>query len=561
MPNFFTTPTGAGALDGSSFANAFNWAGVDNWVTNVANAGDILYALAGTYNSNAHVGTSRDGTIAAPIQIIGVADTALTPAAHGALPFFDFGALNASLVLDNYWTVRNIRIESAENNYCLRCDIGGVIDNCEAENTGTGHGFSINSAGGRIMRSIALSAANAGIMVTSNCAVYGCQVTGGAEGISLIGSGNALVGNLVRDCTTGIGAPSGDNVWVLLNTINGCTTGILSTDGQNWLVADNILSNNTTPANWSGGAQPKNAWQRNVWFNSATPINVTKGADAINADPQFVDASLGTVAGFTVRAAAARELGINLFTAGAIPPSIYEGGENGIGGSTTTDLDLSDDILSLCPLETIDLDGTEVQNTYRLRDTEEEEVATEGVYLRRDTTFLLPVGDTIYPAGTEPTVGGIITEAAAVGGASYTIMKIRRPRLGTAGDPLTGDWYRAEVVSLRISDAFGFNNTVTHWPRTEATTEWGSRTVTHAASTTFVNVEAKIMLRPSPIEDHAGQREFTRHYDIFVDGDIGDIESGDQLRDEDGEKYEITGYRLQNRIGELSVIECEIRPD
>jgi hypothetical protein len=106
------------------------------------------------------------------------------------------------------------------------------------------------------------------------------------------------------------------------------------------------------------------------------------------------------------------------------------------------------------------------------------------------------------------------------------------------------------------------DNTVTHFPRVEETTASTSRVVTHPdANTAFSNVAAKIMLLSSAIEDEAGQREFTRRYDVYVDGAIGDIQSGDLLVDENGEQYEITGYRLRKRIGELPVIECEIRPN
>ena len=560
MPNFFTTPTGAGAGTGVDFANAFNWTQLDDWITNTANAGDILYALAGTYNASAQVTTSRNGLVTNPIKIIGVADQALTPAVHGALPFFDFGANNRSMVLNNYWQVHNIRFDSAENSYSLRLDIGGLISNCEALNTGTGSAFSLTATNGRIVNSIAESTLAAAIDIGGiGCAAYGNQVNGGLVGIDFALGGNVAVANLIRDCTIGIQGQTGNDIHLFLNTIYNCVTGILSTDGQRWSIIDNILAGCTNPAVWIGIEQKSNYWNRNVWFNSATPLRVTKGPDAINADPQFVDASLGTAAGFTVRAEVARNLGLNLTTIGSVPPSIFEGGENGVGGFTGVGMDFSDDLALLGDLETLVVDDKEVQGCHRNDpDIEQEEVATEGVYLRRDVTFLLPVGEAIYTVGKEPTPGTTIIDGDET---EYTIMTVRRPKLGTPGEPFTGDFYRVECVSLRISDRFGLDNTVTHFPRVEETTAWTSRVVTHPnANTAFSGVPAKIMLRPSPTEDEAGQREFTRHFDVYVDGEVGDIKSGDLLKDEDGEQYEITGYRLRKRIGELPVIECEIRP-
>jgi parallel beta-helix repeat protein len=561
MADFFTVPGGAGSGDGSSFANGFDWAGVvsvDDWITNQADPGDVLYALAGTYNAATQVTTARDGLITNPIRIIGVADQALTPAVHGALPFFDFGANNRGMVLDNYWEVRNVRFDSAENTYTLRMDNGGLIVNCESMNTGTGNAFRLNASGGRVVNCIAEAdpAANAIHIQSTGSTVYGCQINGGSIGIRLISSNNSIVGNIIRDCGVGISGLTSDNIQVFLNTINGCTFGILSTDGQQWVVHDNILSNNGTPAQWSAGEQLTNQWDRNTWFNSAAPSNVTKGPDAINADPQFVDA-----AGFDfrVRAETSRNLGLNLTTTGAVPPSIYEGGETGVGGFTGVGLDLSDDLGLLDDLETITLDDKEIQGCHRNEpDLEQEEVATEGVYLRRDVTFLLPVGEAIYTVGKEPTVGGTIIDDAGEG-VSYQIMTIRRPKIGTPGQPLTGDWYGAACVSLRFSDAFGLANTVTLLQAEYGKDAALGKITSHVPLASFTDVPAKIMLQPSVSEQYAGQNQFVEQYDIYVDGDIGQVNNGDLLQDENGKRYKITGYRLRNRMGELPVIECELR--
>jgi hypothetical protein len=95
-----------------------------------------------------------------------------------------------------------------------------------------------------------------------------------------------------------------------------------------------------------------------------------------------------------------------------------------------------------------------------------------------------------------------------------------------------------------VSGTYNLDNTVTHFPAVDALTSYGSRTITHpTANASFTDIPAKIMLRPSETEDHAGQREFTEVYDIYVDGDIGQIANGDILKDENAKQYKIVSFR------------------
>ena len=102
---------------------------------------------------------------------------------------------------------------------------------------------------------------------------------------------------------------------------------------------------------------------------------------------------------------------------------------------------------------------------------------------------------------------------------------------------------------------------VTLYPARDTLTAYGSKTSKHlTADATFTNVPAKIMLRPSSPEEQFGQKQFVETYDIYVDDDIGQVHNGDVLKDENSKIYTIVSYRNRERIDELSVMECQLRP-
>ena len=96
MADYYMTPGGAGLVDGSSPANAFDWAGFDAWQTAPAAAGDNLYVGPGNYVGTTDVNAGTDGGVDNRINIIGVSSLDTLAEAFGNdRPLF---AMNANVV-------------------------------------------------------------------------------------------------------------------------------------------------------------------------------------------------------------------------------------------------------------------------------------------------------------------------------------------------------------------------------------------------------------------------------------------------------------------------------
>ncbi len=545
MADFFLKPGGAGLVDGSNFDNAFDWAAFDVWVTGAANNGDNLYALSGTYVTTSPISTGRDGLINNPISIIGVRNTGLQEALEEVdLPIFDGGANDYTLTVDNFWQIRNIKIGTTGASPSLRADSQSILQNCFAVNLGAGFAINLEGTAGNIIGCRASSPAGTAIEMGADTALIDSLITNSLVGVNVFNVRTRIVGNVFGSCGTAIALNDTDIHTIIGNTLYNGTIGIDTVSSNRVLVLRNIFSGFTTPARWSGGVE-RSAWfDFNVWHNSDTPVNVTKGPNAINADPQFVDPTLGTVEGFRVRAEVARGRGATIFTIGGITPSIFDGGDSGIGG--TTDPDLSGDQLLLHDLETVVLDGAEVQNVYRMPEIEIEQEPTDGVYVSRNTEFQFPVGD-FYPLG-RPFIKSLIIDSDDV---AYVVQTVRHPFLS--------DFWGLTCRSSVIADTFDLDNTVTLLKASYTKDPALGKKTTRTADATFTDVKASIRLVQSGAGDYAGQKQILEQYDIYVAEDIGQVDSGDVLEDENGKVYEIVAWRNRDRMDEFSIMACELR--
>ena len=546
MATYYMTPGGAGLRTGLTPENAWGYAEFLAWEAATCLPGDILYIGPGTYVGTANTGGARDGTAADRISVIGVGDLNYpenTPVGDDR-PLLGLGAFR--LHLDAYWNVFNLRMTGTTA--LDLCQIGSRsrVCNLDVDQAGAGRAAHLNGwyssfedCRFRSVGGIALDIASYGLI--DRCILWDSPV-----GFYTGGDATSLFNNLIYGCTTAIElAATAQYDYIVGNTLYDGTTGILGAAGNaENLILRNIISGFTTGASWAAAA-PTNKWDYNVWWNNGTDVvNVTKGRHALAVDPQFVDP---TTFDFRVRKEALRNLGLNLVTFGAVPPSIYEGGATGIAGITP--IDLSGDQLLFDGLETIYLDGSEIQHVLRLEEDVTEQEPTEGVYLSRNVEFHLPYGAAIYPGGRTPAVGGVITDDDN----SYVILAVRQPKFC--------DFWGCSTRAMAIVGTYDLDNLVTLYPAVEVLDEYGSKVTSHAtAHPDFTDVASKIMLRPSVGEDRAGQRDFVEIYDIYIDEEVVQFHIGDVLIDEHGRTYSIMSYRNRDRLEELSVLECECKP-
>ena len=550
MASYYVTPAGS-IIDNGSKANPFDWASFRTWCQNAAAAGDVAYLLSGTYACPTSLITARDGGPATPIQIVGVTDFDSLAEADGTDRPLINGAANQRLEFDNYWHFRNLRLigDTGSGVYLLRADLAGTLSNVYIENTGLGSCFRCEGTDSRHYNCEGTCPAGVAFFCNGGQTHYlSCFAHDAAHGFYLNNQWQIVLAHCVATDITnkGIRLGASNECAFIHNTFYNCLRGLSATGAgaRNTFLA-NIMAGCTTPAEWTA-AQPRDLWDWNCWWNSGTPTNVTKGPNAINQDPMFVDATAGTIEGLQVRNAALRQQGMTLSTIGAIAPSIYDTGPSLSAPAGSTDLSGEQELLD--GTETINLDGIDIPYAYRHREDQIEGDPTEGVYLMTHVQWDLPPQDAYYAGGNKPTVGGIITDGD---GRQYVIQGVKPPR------PFE-DYYGCQTKRLAIAETHDLDDLVTLYPAVDVLSAMGSRVTTHpTADADFTNVPAKIMLRPSDVVEKFGQKQFVERYDIYVAADVGQLKNADILKDQNLKQYAIVSYRNRGQIDELSVIECE----
>lgn len=319
MADLYMTVTGAGVKDGSDPDNAFDWDAFRAWTVTGFVVGDMVYAESGDYTPTSTPSENADGTAAAPLSLIGITNLSdLTSFAQGNdRPFFDFSASAGEyLSFDNYWRVGNVRSLTDSGWAAIRVDAAGLVWNCDARELGGGYGIRLNGNDAAAFSCSAQAPDGIGaIRAYLYTVVQDCDLSDSPIGVRCTGARMSILGNLIRDCTIGIDCRVYNQINIVGNTLYNGTTGILGSDNQWCRIVSNIISGFTTPANWTVSAEPSNYWDWNVWHNSASPTRVTKGPNAINADPKFVDAAGGD---FRVQLASAQNIGLIGRTVGAV---------------------------------------------------------------------------------------------------------------------------------------------------------------------------------------------------------------------------------------------------
>lgn len=552
MTAYYVTPFGSIIDDGLTPATAFDFASFTTWAQTASLAGDVVYmdAAGGSYASAAGLTTTRDGTAALPIKVIGVTDLnnpTTTEAEGNDRPLITVGP-GAGLSFDNYWQFRNLRISGNTASWLLRMDIIGIASNLDVNNAGTGYGIYNAGIYSVIQNCRAKCVGGVAIFVTSYGTLRDCIAYESVTGVACA-SFAAVAGNLIYDCTTGIDVAGFGRTHCLLNTIRDCATGIAGTGAgtQNHILG-NLVTSCTVGAGWTA-AQDTDVWDGNNWWNNTTDVvNVTKGPAATSENPNFTDPTAGTAVGFRVQNASLRQRGLTLYTVGGVQPSIYDTGP--VLPSPTTPTDLSGDHYLIDGLETVTLDGNDLPYAYRHREMTDEREPAEGVYLERNVQFDLPPDDSHYAGFDKPTVGGIIIDST---GETFVIQSVSEINQFQ-------DYYGCMTRALVLDGTYDLDDTITLYPGVDTLDAYGSKITSHTTpSATFAGVACKIMLREGDPVDWAGQRQLLEIYDVYMAEDTGQLNHGDVLKDQSGKTYKIRSYRNREHIGELSTVEVELR--
>ena len=298
----YVTVAGAGAKDGTTWANAFDLAAWILDMTNNLEPGDIYYIEDGTYTLTANFVPALDGTAALPIHLIGVkARTTNEPPvlsdwaiADADRPVIASGA-NA-WQFDLYWQFRNLQKTGTTE---WRADVGILWSNCKITNTNGGatNGIEMNSINCRAVDCDVQSTNGTGIQILGNTvgrSVIDCYIhDSSVKGIetSAGAAANFAVINTIID-TCGIGYEVNSQACILINSvIYNCTTGISDTGSfPNFTALNNSITSCTTGASWTANILDS-FWDYNNWHgNTGDVTNVTKGLNATANAPEYTAA-------------------------------------------------------------------------------------------------------------------------------------------------------------------------------------------------------------------------------------------------------------------------------
>jgi len=298
------TPAGAGNKDGSSWANAMDYAAWEAHAEADSNGvapGDIYYFRpeedGSGFTLTSHFISAVSGTATAPIKIIGVKkETTNENPVFSDWAFGDDrpsitngGAVFGSYTANNYWHYYNLRL-TGTNQPVLGIASYGIVFNCKAHNIDDSlakYAFRINTNSKAILCEF-ISNLSYAVYATTNNTFTKCYIHDSSTGFYLTSSTVNIADCVIANCGKGIDVNTMNNINVRGCTIYGCTTGIDGTTGGYGSYINNIISNCTTGANWTTAA-PSNFWAHNCFYNpdGTNRVNVDAGLNDIEADPKL----------------------------------------------------------------------------------------------------------------------------------------------------------------------------------------------------------------------------------------------------------------------------------
>jgi len=296
------TVAGAGAKDGTTWANAMGFAEFETDVEASVEAGDRYFLEEGTYTLTSSLTTLTDGITTAPIQMIGVkSGTTNEPPVFSDYPTGDnrplFACAANAFDFDNLWQWRNLRW-TITTSRGVDVDIGHQFENCKSTNSsGTGNrsAFSVVASCHYILCEAISDLGNA-FSTGANNRYMGCYVHDSVTGFLMAGSSdNQLIYNCVIDtCTTGLSiANAGIGNMILSNTIYNCITAMdLGTGCDYEMIVNNIFDANTTGVDFAD-ANRTYILDYNVYDNGTDVVNVIKGGNSVTGDPLMQDPANG----------------------------------------------------------------------------------------------------------------------------------------------------------------------------------------------------------------------------------------------------------------------------
>jgi hypothetical protein len=313
MANLYVTAAGAGTKDGSSWANAMDFATFQVSPfgdSSLTGAVDVFFMGGQTYTITDNRFVTINEDVTQTKRYIGVASgtTAEPPTtadwatgddrpviATGAYYIrtdyyqswfnFRFSGTGSFGIYARYygfmWNIEVINTNAAAGIYGIYVHGNYFVANCYAEiQSSSTTAIAIVNSGGGIVHKCFIKSVNGGkgFISNSNCQLTDCIIMGGGV-----------------ENSRGIDAQASVNVNYFNNTIYNFDNGIFCASGQNLLVAiNNIFSECTIGINQDIAEHNNNLIFNNNFHNCGTDtVNVSTVWGSLSVDPEFADAAGG----------------------------------------------------------------------------------------------------------------------------------------------------------------------------------------------------------------------------------------------------------------------------
>jgi hypothetical protein len=295
MANFYLTPTGAGALDGSDWDNAFSMAEFTTWINTLVNAGDICYIYSGTYTVSTIINTTRVGSFSAMIRLLGVQDQGTLAEATGDnRPLFNCTS-TTYVYLASYTYVRGLRVyKPSQRIYALKSGAYNTLINVRSEAVAYCPFYAQAYCKVIDCEAICTGAGLAGMVLGAFAEAIHCVAEAQDTRAYYIDAGNVtLIGCISRSSSSGVGfyvRVSGDHLFYGC-TLDGHNIGFdVEQAKERLLIINTTISNCTTGINVKSGASDLIRIIHNNFYNNTTDVvNATLDSDHTALDPDFVD--------------------------------------------------------------------------------------------------------------------------------------------------------------------------------------------------------------------------------------------------------------------------------
>lgn len=292
----YVTVAGGGDKSGSDKDNAMGLAEFEADIEGSCEAGDIYYALSGTYTFTDNIQTARDGSTTAPIKVIGCSShDPVTEADGDDRPLFACGAYLFDV--DDYFIVKNIRATGTALSV-LSLGGYGIMRNCKAYNSsGTANRSAITTDGIATIFHDCEGQSTVGYGGQHNVATYSgafihCYFHDSSMGIRALSNCMAIVDCIVDTCAYGIYVNGWGGSVINCVVYNCSTRGIDMNDSRCNVILNNIIDTCTVGI-YCDGTYLNDLDYNNYYGNGTDVTNCTKGAHATAYDPQFEGAAGG----------------------------------------------------------------------------------------------------------------------------------------------------------------------------------------------------------------------------------------------------------------------------